>query len=374
MKVAVLGSGAGALAVAADMSRHGRRTVMADLDGERPKPDPVVERSRPDGERPMPDGEQAEPDPVAERGGVLVADGGPAITYPVDVAGSVSEALAGAELAVVVAPCDDRERWARAIAPHATPDHTVLLVGEGGGAIVARRHIEPPTVVAETNTLPHRARATGPATVDVTAKRGGVLVASLPAVPPDIARVMELIGDVWPQAAATDTVWTTVLTSYDALEGAAGYDALEGAAAGSAGAAGPDAVEAADAEMRALRQALFSRESRGYHDFRTAQGTTPTSTPPTPAQAADDAAGAEHLARAAEHVAGAADVPGALVLASSLGRAAGVPTPAIDALVSGAEARLGRDLTDGAPTLATVGLGGLDVTGLIGFARSGLFP
>ena len=31
MKVAVLGSGAGALAVAADMSRHGRRTVMAEL-------------------------------------------------------------------------------------------------------------------------------------------------------------------------------------------------------------------------------------------------------------------------------------------------------------------------------------------------------
>ena len=44
-------------------------------------------------------------------------------------------------------------------------------------------------------------------------------MASLPAVAPDTARVMELIGDVWPQAAATDTVWTTVLTSYDAIEG-----------------------------------------------------------------------------------------------------------------------------------------------------------
>ncbi|MYE66552.1 MAG: hypothetical protein F4231_11660 [Acidimicrobiaceae bacterium] len=329
MKVAVLGSGAGALAVAADMSRHGRRTVMADLDGE-----------------------QKELDPVAERGGVLVADGGRTRIHPVDVAGSTTEALAGAELAVVVAPCDVRERYARAIAPHATPDHTVLLVGEGGGAIVARRYIEPPTVVAETNTLPHRARATGPATVDVTAKRGGVLVASLPAIPPDTARVMELIGDVWPQAAATDTVWTTVLTS---------YDALEAAATGAAGAADTDAVEAADAELRALRQALFSRESRGYDEFRTAQGLTQTAQALTPADAAEDAAGA-------------GDVPGALMLASSLGRAAGVPTPAIDALVSGAEARLGRDLTAPAPTLAALGLGGLDVTGLIGFARSGLFP
>ncbi len=330
MKVAVLGSGAGALAMAADMSRHGRRAVMADLDDE-----------------------QKQLDPVAERGGVLVADGGRTRIHPVDVAGSTTEALAGAELAVVVAPCDAHQRYVRAIAPHATPDHTVLLVGEGGGAIVARRYIEPPTVVAETNTLPHRARATGPATVDVTAKRGGVLVASLPAIPPDTARVMEFIGDVWPQAAATDTVWTTVLTS---------YDALEAAATGAAGAADTDAVEAADAELRALRQALFSRESRGYDEFRTAQGLTQTAQALTPA------------GQAAEEVTGTEDVPGALMLASSLGRAAGVPTPAIDALVSGAEARLGRDLTAPAPTLAALGLGGLDVTGLIGFARSGLFP
>jgi hypothetical protein len=31
-----------------------------------------------------------------------------------------------------------------------------------------------------------------------------VLVASLPAIAPDTVRVMELIGDVWPQAAATE--------------------------------------------------------------------------------------------------------------------------------------------------------------------------
>ena len=35
---------------------------------------------------------------------------------------------------------------------------------------------------------------------------------------------------------------------------------------------------------------------------------------------------------------------------------------------------MGRNLRDEGPTLATLGLGGLDVTGLIGFARSGHFP
>ena len=365
MKVAVLGSGAGALAVAADMSRHGRRTVMAELDGERARLEPVRAA-----------GNITTTDTAAPGDGASDADTHAASAYPVDVADSVAEALAGAEFVAVVAPPDTPKRWARAVAPHTTPDHTVLFLGEGGGAIVARRVIEPPTVVAETNTLPHRARATGPATVDVEPRRGGVLVASLPAVTPDTARVMELIGDVWPQAAATDTVWTTVLTSYDAIEAAAA-----------------DVIDAADAELLALRQALFSRESRGYHDFRAAQGLTPDSTPPTPGppatpgahdpgDAGDDAhgptPGSTPPTPGPPHQPPQRDVPGALVLASSLGLAAGVPTPAIDALVSGAPAEgLDRDLRDlrtKAPTLAALGLGGLDVTGLIGFARSGLFP
>ena len=67
-------------------------------------------------------------------------------------------------------------------------------------------------------------------------------------------------------------------------------------------------------------------------------------------------------------------VPCALVLASSLGEAAGVPTPAIDELVAAASAVLGRDFRAEGPTLATLGLGGLDVTGLVGFARTGVFP
>ncbi len=205
MKVAVLGSGTGALAVAADMSRHGRHTVMADLvadlAGERASLESVraagsiTVTGYGDGEGDGGDGDQHGDGTSGESDQHGAGTSGrQADTYPVDVADSVAEALAGTELAVVVAPCDARERWVRAIAPHTTPDHTVLLMGEGGGAIVARRAIEPPTVVAETNMLPHRARATGPGTVDVTAKRGGVLVASLPAAPPDTARVMELPG------------------------------------------------------------------------------------------------------------------------------------------------------------------------------------
>ena len=61
-------------------------------------------------------------------------------------------------------------------------------------------------------------------------------------------------------------------------------------------------------------------------------------------------------------------------LASSLGEAAGVPTPVMDGLVADASAMLGEDARAEGPTLATLGLDGLDVTGLVGFARTAVFP
>ena len=425
MKVAVVGSGAGALAVAADMSRHGRRTVLAGIDGSR-----------------------AGLDLVAERGGILVSDGGQGVNHPVSVAGSIGDALDGAELVVVAVPCSAHEHGVQAIAPHTTPDQTVLFVGDGSGAIVARRAIEPPTVVAETNTLPCLARSTGPGAVSIAAKRGGVLIAALPPTPPDKARAMELIGDVWPCAAATDTVWTTVLASYDAINRATTAESV---------------IEAVDAELLAVRRALNSTETRGYHDFLVAQSPDADPAPdlgdltagmgPAPSNLTAGAdpgpdlgdltagmgpdpsnltagldrgpdlgdltagmgldpsnltAGLDRGPDLGDLTAGAgldpsnltagadpdacdltagvgphlgpgrsdltAGVPCALVLASSLGQAAGVPTPQIDGLVAAAAASQGQAPRTGGRTLAALGLDGLDVTGLVGFARTGLFP
>ena len=264
MKAAVLGSGAGALAVAADMSRHGRHTVLAGLHDSR-----------------------ADLEPVSERGGVLVSDGGQGINHPVP-------------------------------------------------------------------------------------KQGGVLMAALPPTPPDKARLMDLIGDAWPCATATDTVWTTVLADYDAVERAATtlasagthQENRTGGMPPTSEDAGPqeltDAIEAVDAELLAPRRALNSKEPRGYQDFKAAQGLTPAAAP-----AAAPAPNPGHITT---------EVPCTLVLASSLSRAAGIPTPATDRLVAAAPATQGQDPRSEGRTLATLGLDGLDVTGLIGFARTGIFP
>ena len=87
-------------------------------------------------------------------------------------------------------------------------------------------------------------------------------------------------------------------------------------------------IEAADAELLALRRALNSREPRRYDDFLAAQGLAP-GLGPNPGYITTD-------------------VPCALVLASSLGQAAGVLTPEIDGLVAEASAMWGQDLRAGA--------------------------
>ena len=217
-----------------------------------------------------------------------------------------------------------------------------------------------------------------------------MLIAALPPTPNETARVMGLIDDVWPCATATDSVWSTVLASYDAIDRVATAVAKAGTLENRTGGMplrGEDAppalakvIEALDAELLGLRRALNSKEPRGYRDFLVAQGLAPApgsgstlfdtvrASEPVPGHAPTAAAGGLDTGYITT------DVPCALVLASSLGEAAGVPTSVIDELVAVASAVLGRDFRAEGPTLATLGLGGLDVTGLVGFARTGVFP
>src|ERR671931_877015 len=95
MRVAVLGSGGGALAVAADLAHAGRDVQLADL--------PEFAGNL---------------DPVRAQGGVRVVAGlyGSRIE-PVGVAGSVEDAVDAAELVIVVVPCFGHEPFMRVLAP-----------------------------------------------------------------------------------------------------------------------------------------------------------------------------------------------------------------------------------------------------------------
>ena len=66
------------------------------------------------------------------------------------------------------------------------------------------------------------------------------------------------------------------------------------------------------------------------------------------------------------------DVPVGLMPMSALGAAAGVPTPAIDALITLARAMTGKDFSDEARTLERMGLGGMDASQIRRFVEMGV--
>jgi len=363
MRVAVLGSGGGALAVAADLAQAGHQAVLADL--------PAF---------------AANLAPVREQGGVRVGAG----LYgwrvqPVAVAAGVAEAVAGAELVIVVVPCFGHEPFVEVLTPLLQEGQALLFFGEGSGSIIARQALlragKGGVRVGETNTLPYLARPAGPGGVTADRKTGGVLLAGLPA--DQTAGLVALIHDVWDYVTPAGSVWETVLVNYNAIDHVATIVTNVGTLENRMGGmllwgegATPSvvrAIEAVDGELFAIRQALGLRDRRRYRDFLIAQGFAP------------DAGDLYAVMRASKLVQGyvatgpqalqtrflTEDVPYALVLAASLGDAVGVDTPVIDGLIALTSVMLQRDFRAEGRTLATLGLGGLDAAGLRRFAETG---
>ena len=367
MKVAVLGSGGGALAVAADLARGDREAVLADL--------PAF---------------MANLDAVREQGGVQVSTGWSGLEHQaVGVAESVADAVEGAELVVVVVPCFGHEPFMEVLAPLLADGQSLLFFGEGSGSIVARGALaaagKEGVVVGETNTLPYLARPLRPGVVTADRKIGGVLLAATPAS--DTAALLALITDVWPFIEAAESVWDAVLINFNAIDHVAAMltnvGTLENRSGGMLlwGEGGSPSVirtiEAVDAELLAIRGALGLSDRRRYRDFLIAQGFAPDAGP-----------GLYEVVRASKLVVSycptgpdalqsrylTEDIPYALVLASSIGAACGVATPVIDGLIAIGGAMLERDFRAEGRTLATLGLGGAGVEDLRGYAETGRFP
>lgn len=364
MSVAVLGSGAGALAVAAELARAGRDPVLADL--------PAF---------------AANLEPVRGQGGVKVASGWyGARVEPVRVA-DLAAAVGEARLVIVVVPCFGHEPFVQALTPLLRDDQALLFIGEGSGSIVARQALvaagKSRVAVGETNTLPYVARLTGPGTVTADRKSGGVLLAGIPAGV--TAALLSQVADLWPYAAPAQSVWETVLVNFNAIDHVATMLANAGTLENRSGGmllwgegATPSVVrviEAVDDELLALRRALGPRDDRRYRDFLIAQGMAPPSDGPL-----YEVLRSSRLAQAVVPTGPGAlevrylteDVPYALVLASSIGDAVNVETPVIDGLVAIASTMLGRDFRSEGRTLDRLGLGGLGAEGLRRYAETGV--
>jgi opine dehydrogenase len=350
MRVAVLGGGNGGVASAFDFAQHGHEVALW---------------------APEPYGTHVAA--VSEAGGIK-ASGGLEGFAPVRYAGTdVAEAMAGAELVVVVGPAYATEPLAAAAAPHLADGMAVLVCpGSCAGALAFRRAAglalgDDRVIVGETSTLPYAVRITGPAEINVFLKlETAVFLAATPRSGTD--RLLELVADTWPAVEPAASVFQTTLQNGNPVIHPAvtllnagllertGGDFLfyeEGVTAGVG-----RLIEAVDRERLAIAEALgvpvLSEPEigmrQGYmteHDYSTGYSRAP---------------GFLGIKAQSEldHRYLTEDVGWSLILFTDLAARLGVPTPVMGSVIEITSVVLARDLRgEGRRTLATLGLDGL---------------
>lgn len=360
----VLGSGAGALACTVELSHHGVEVTLADL--------PEF---------------SAGLDAIAASGQVVLKTPWHG-AVPAPVAATSTDpaaAVAGAELIVVCVPAFGHTAFADLLAGAVVDGQRVLWVGEGGGSLVfadalRRAGRRPDVEIGETNSLPYGARVRGPGIVSASRKAGGTLLSVLG---PDRGLV-DTACAVWPWMSPADNVWETVLLNFNAIDHVPPIICNLGVVEGRNGkmllwgeGASPSVariIETLDGELFELRRALGVRNTKRYADYLVEQGFAPAGTTSffellqastfsdSTFRCGPDALSSRYITE---------DVPYALVLFSSIGRAVEVPTPTVDSLIHLASIALNRDLFADGRTLARIGLEGRDRDGLVAVAEEG---
>jgi opine dehydrogenase len=350
MRVAVLGAGNGGLASAFDFAQHGHEVALY---SEPAHGENVV---------------------AVERAGGITSSGDLEGFGPVRYAGhDAAEALAGAELVVLVGPAYSTEPLATAAKPHLTEGMAVLICpGSCAGAIAFKRTAgvdldDQRYVVGETSTLPYAVRVTEPGIVHVFLKlTAGLYVAGLPRSGTD--RLQELIKDIWPAAVTADSVFQTTLQNGNPVIHPAvtllnagliertggGFLFYEEGVTEGVG----RLIEAVDAERLAIARRLgvtiLSEPALGVRQgyMREENYSTGYSTAP----------GFLGIGAQSEldHRYLTEDVGYSLVFLTDLAARLGVPTRVMDAVVEIASVVLARDFRgEGKRTMGTLGLNGM---------------
>lgn len=350
----MLGAGHGGLATAADLGRRGHRVRLWNRSA-----GPIRG--------------------VLEAGGVrtsgAVGDGLVEVTPTTDL----EAALDGIDVAVVVLPALAHAAVDERLAAHLAGGVPVVLnPGHMCGSLHLRRVFEragrapPPTV--ELGTLAYICRSTVPATVDVYLRAGGVPAA---ASPPDREDLLGLAGDLFPGIRPVRSpieAWlhdvNLVLHPPGMVLGAARIEATEGGFRYYAEGVTPS-VESTMAALDEERCAVGRRLGVVVPPLAETMATLGSAD----AAAASRGELGEAVRRgeanreirapaSVDHRYLHEDVPFGLVPLMALAAVAGVPTPVAEALTVLAETITGRAYRSEGLTARTLGIDGLDATGL----------
>jgi len=350
MRVAVLGAGNGGLASAFDFAKHGHEVSL-----------------------------YATPEfgtnvvAVDAAGGIAASgdlDGFAPVRYSGHDAG---EALAGAELVVVVGPAYATEPLAAAAGPHLTDGVAVLVCPGSCGGAIAFKHAaglelaDERCVVGESHTLPYAVRVTEPGVINVFLKLAtGVFLAALPRAGTD--RLYDLVKDVWPAVEKAESVFQTTLQNGNPVIHPAvtllntgllertggGFLFYEEGVTEAVG----RLIEAVDEERRAIAHALgvtiLSDPALGVRQGYMLEENYSTGYSTAPGFLG---IGAQSQL---DHRYLTEDVGYSLVFLTDLAGRLGVPTPVMDAVITTASVVLARDFrAEAKRTVSTLGLDGM---------------
>ena len=284
---------------------------------------------------------------------------------------------AGADVILVSLPAFALEWLAEAVAPLVSPGTTfVLHPGGTGGALRVRElwralGAGEGVLLAETETLVYACRLAGPGRPDIKAVKRSVSLAALPASA--TAQALQLFSTLYPQARAANSVLETglanlnpvmhpaiVLGNARAVEHGVGFDFYgEGVSPGIAA-----LIDAVDRERVAIAARLSVDHVSLYEWVARAYGVRATDTVRLCRTMSEEVYRGIRSPDGLSSRYVVEDVPYGLVPWSELGRACGVVTPVIDAMIEITSVLSGADHRAEGRRLEKLGLDGLDAIGL----------
>jgi len=350
--VAIVGAGVGGVYLAAHLGRLGAKLRLTDLD----------------------DGRLAD---IRARGGLDVeADGKTTFSAIERVTTDLAAAVDGADIIAVCTGGTYQESVARGLAPLLREGQTILLIqGNTGGALIFRRALDAAGCqaridIAEMDNYPYSCWRVSPTQIKPIVAKKSLQIAAFPGSRTEA--VFARLGPLFPHSVVAPTIASTSFMNANAMlhvancvANAGKIDRGEGYKFYAEGVTPSVArlYQAINAERVAVAAALgaevpsledwFARTYgvRGASLSETCQLLTTNSDGPYQATGTPKSWDHKYIAE---------DVPVGLMPMRALGEAAGVATPAIDAVIKLAQTLAGGDFAANARTLARMGLAGMD--------------
>lgn len=289
------------------------------------------------------------------------------------VTSSLSEALAGADVIMVVTPATAHRAIAEQMAAHVTPGQVVVLnPGRTGGAlefhrILSEKGVPPGVIVGETSTFIYASRALARDEVRIFRIKNSVRFATLPSY--RIPEVLPVLQQAFPQFVPGDNVLSTGMENIGAifhpaltLLNAGWIETTEGNFDYYLDGISPSvarALERLDAERVAVASALgvhtvsarewlyLTYDSAGPNLYESVQATASYRGIRAP--------------KSIRHRYVSEDIPMSLVPLASIGAMFKVPTPMMDMFIGLANVMHGCDYRAAGRTVERMGLSGLTV-------------